>query len=194
MGNARASKHANPFTIQFLKFRSPVDIFSSSITIAFSFIVFRERERERLANLYIYVHRTVSRELSKRGFCAIAFRFFRRMSIVPRKSSSGSVVAVFTETYGTVFFPPLPSKATFGFTETAINTVLSPRIARRKFRSRLSTFKKHNALFCFPSAFKTSSSVDLETFLVIPNFFVSTFHSSRNNHWKDSPRFRYIYI
>lgn len=117
----------------------------------------REREREREPRLYIYVHRTVTRELSKRGFCAIAFRFFRRMSIVPRKSSSGPVVAVFTETYGTVFFPPLPSKATFGFTETAINTVLSPRIARRKFRSRLSTFKKHNALFCFPSAFKTSA-------------------------------------
>lgn len=167
MGNIRASKHAIPFTIQFLKFRSPVDIFSSSITIAFSFIVFHERERGRergreRANLYIYVHGTVPRELSKRGFCAIAFRFFRRMSIVPRKSSSGSVVAVFTETYGTVFFPPLPSKATFGFTETAINTVLSPRIARRKFRSRLSTFKKHNALFCFPSAFKTSA-VGLET-------------------------------
>lgn len=60
MGNARASKHAIPFTIQFLKFRSPVDIFSSSITIAFSFIVFHEKEREKesLGNLYIYVHRT----------------------------------------------------------------------------------------------------------------------------------------
>lgn len=163
MGNARASKHAIPFTIQFLKFRSPVDIFSSSITIAFSFIVFheKERERKRASATYTYMY-IVPRELSKRRFCAIAFRFFRRMSIVPRKSSSGPVVAVFTETYGTVFFPPLPSKATFGFTETAINTVLSPRIARRKFRSRLSTFKKHNALFCFPSSFKTSA-VGLQT-------------------------------
>lgn len=121
----------------------------------------RERERKRASATYTYMY-IVPRELSKRGFCAIAFRFFRRMSIVPRKSSSGPVVAVFTETYGTVFFPPLPSKATFGFTETAINTVLSPRIARRKFRSRLSTFKKHNALFCFPSSFKTSA-VGLQT-------------------------------
>lgn len=78
MGNTRASKHAIPFTIQFLKFRSPVDIFSSSITIAFSFIVFREREREREGGgePYIYVHGTVSRELSKRGFCAISVSVF----------------------------------------------------------------------------------------------------------------------
>lgn len=55
MGNTRASKHAIPFTIQFLKFRSPVDIFSSSITIAFSFIVFREREREREKERAIHI-------------------------------------------------------------------------------------------------------------------------------------------
>ena len=56
MGNTRASKHAIPFTIQFLKFRSPVDIFSSSITIVFSFIVFREREREREEESHTYMY------------------------------------------------------------------------------------------------------------------------------------------